>query len=191
MPENRAYEQAASQMSGIADMVAALEYDYDRLQELKDERQALVDTLESATAEAAEQDDNAARELQTVIDVAARELASWDIENGEELDELSTAAGDCESRDDAEQRVHEDPLSVEVRSDWAQPGDDMTPGEFRILLCTGGPAVQIRGELDDYRQPRRAWLEYQDWGTPWTQYIGENLDAAALLTYCQQFYFGE
>ncbi len=37
--------------------------------------------------------------------------------------------------------------------------------------------------------PCRAWLEYQDWGTPWTQFFDAEQDT--LLTYCRQFYFGE
>lgn len=112
-------------------------------------------------------------------------------EDADELAELEAAAGDCESYDDAEQRIHEDALSVEVRSDWHNPCDDSEcPSEFRILLCTGGPAVQIRGELGDHGQPERAWLEYQDWGTPWTERVNQPGDMLALLTYAGAFYFG-
>lgn len=106
-----------------------------------------------------------------------------------ELAELEQAAGDCADADAARQRIEEDALSVEVRSDWVQPGDQMAPGEFKILLCTGGPAVQIRGELDEHSQPVRAWLEYQDWETPWAQYFGADKDV--LLAYCNVFFFGE
>jgi hypothetical protein len=41
------------------------------------------------------------------------------------------------------------------------------PSEFMILLCTGGPAVRIRGELDRYSEPEKPRIEYQDWFTPW------------------------
>ena len=34
------------------------------------------------------------------------------------------------------------------------------------------------------------WLEYQDWGTPWTHHYVKDF-SATLLTFCQQFYFGE
>jgi hypothetical protein len=57
-----------------------------------------------------------------------------------------------------------------------------------ILLCTGGPAVRIVGELDR-GTPCRAWLEYQDWGTPWTQYFGAKSDT--LCEYAANFFFGE
>jgi hypothetical protein len=96
--------------------------------------------------------------------------------------------------DAARQTIQEDALSVEVRTDWHSVGDSeqSKPSEFKILLCTGGPAVQIIGELNEHLEPDRARIQHQDWGTPWTDIFG--LDASqveALLTYCQQFYFGE
>lgn len=151
--EDRAEEQAAAQYSSIVDMLAAVECDYDRLEELRDtDPEDLTD------------------------------------EDREELAELEAAAGDCTDEDDARQRISEDPLSVEVRSDWASPGEELTAGEFQILLCTGGPAVRIVGELDR-GEPCRAWLEYQDWGTPWTQYFGASSDT--LCQYASHFFFGE
>jgi len=96
--------------------------------------------------------------------------------------------------DDAQQAIQEDPLSVEVRSGWTTLDYTLEASEFQILLCTGGPAVRIMGELDDDFEPCRAWLEFQDWGTPWTQYIGSYMDDATkqhtLLAYCREFYFG-
>jgi hypothetical protein len=64
----------------------------------------------------------------------------------------------------------------------------LEPSEFMILLCTGGPAVRIVGELNR-GEPCRAWLEYQDWGTPWTRYFGADSDT--LCQYASQFCFGE
>ena len=104
------------------------------------------------------------------------------LKNGEEID----------GQDPAE-RIHEDPLSVEVRSDWHSPGDgNDKPTEYNILLCTGGPAVRIIGELDEHGQPETATIEYQDWFTPWERY-GDTSDEEdeALLTYAQQFYYRE
>jgi hypothetical protein len=107
-----------------------------------------------------------------------------------ELRELKEAAGECTSREEAEQRIQEDALSVEVREDWHEPGyRDKDPAtEFKILLSTGGPATRIIGELDN-GEPSRAWLEVQDWGTPWTQYFDISQDT--LLAYARCFYFGE
>jgi hypothetical protein len=100
---------------------------------------------------------------------------------------------DEKAREDAEQAIQEDPLSVEVRKDWYTPGsEDDKPTEFNILLCTGGPAVRIIGSLDQYCQPDEARLEYQDWFTCWTVLHGmTDAQSDALLTYCQQFYYGE
>jgi len=104
------------------------------------------------------------------------------LKNGEEID----------GQDPAE-RIHEDPLSVEVRSDWHSPGDGNDKStEYMILLCTGGPAVRIIGELDEYGQPETAKIEYQDWFTPWVRYANTSSEEdETLLTYARQFYYGE
>lgn len=155
-------------MASIREMVAALECDYDRLEEL---REAYAD-LEAEDAEALEE--------------LRRE---WTEDNGEEFKELQDAAGECEDREDAERRIHKDAPSVAVRSDWCNVGEeDMTPAEFQILLCTGGPAVRIMGELDGHGEPRRAWLEVQDWGKPWTEYYEPDA-ADVLLAYARCFVF--
>lgn len=143
-----------SAAQSIAEMVAALECDYDRLEEL--------------------------REIRDVVEIA------------EELVELETAAGECESRDDAEQRIQEDPLSIEVRSGWETPAlENPKAEEFRILLGTGGPATRIIGELDEHGEPTRARIQAQDWFKPWTDYTGDAISQDDLLTYCRCFYFGE
>ena len=41
--------------------------------------------------------------------------------------------------------VLEDALDIQVRSDWHSLGEDPETAEFSILLCTGGPAVRIKG----------------------------------------------
>ena len=100
------------------------------------------------------------------------------------------AGGTENERDEARQTIEEDALSVEVRSDWHEPGGDSDPGEYRILLCTGGPAVRIIGELSAYNEPETAELEYQDWFTPWEPLMLEPSDEEILLTYARSFYFG-
>jgi hypothetical protein len=180
--DTRAEDQAKEQVSSLVDMVAALEVDYDRIEDLEEERQNFLDVCEDESLSQEE-----------------RKRDGWDKyeewkEEGylDELKEMKAAAGDCESRDDAYERIQEDPLSIELRSGWYSPGDTPEPEEFCILLCTGGPAVRIIGELDQYRQPCRAWIEYQDWFTPWTELVDiSSEERDAILTYCQQFYFGE
>lgn len=112
-------------------------------------------------------------------------------EDADELAELEDAAGNCESKEDAYEEIYSDALSVEVRGDWHAIGDgEDEPAEFRIVLCTGGPHVQIRGELE-HGEPTRAWLEYCDWGTPMIERCNEIGDQDALLTYASCFSFGE
>lgn len=93
--------------------------------------------------------------------------------------------------EDAQQTIMEDPLSVGVRSGWVTDRTDMSPEEFKILLCWGGPAVQIVGCLDQHGQPENPRLEYQDWFTGWTEYPMAEEEEKDVLTYCEQFYFGE
>ena len=173
--------QAAAQYESIWNLVKALECDFARLEELRDELLNLKATYTDCI------DDTAAFGL---AKEAKNALNQWLEENEEELFELTRDAGEFTSREQVEDHIQDDPLSVDVRSDWHSPGGEgSTPSEFQVLLCTGGPAVRIIGELDEYGQPYRAWIEYQDWGTPWTQYFDASQDT--LLTYCQQFYFGE
>jgi hypothetical protein len=166
-------EVGAPAYASIVEMVAALECDYDRLEELRTD---LAD-------------------WECDPDLPELKRDHWTIaypEEAAELKELEEAAGECTLTAEAHERIQEDALSVEVRSGWHEParcGDTFRPEDFKILLCTGGPAVQIRGELDEDGEPRRAWLEVQDWGKPWTQYFKADQDT--LLAYARCFYFGE
>lgn len=71
----------------------------------------------------------------------------------------------------AAQRIHEDPLCVEYRvADWSLEAGPRKPDEYRVLLCTGGPAVAIVGSLLDDGSPTGAYrLVHQDWGEPWRE----------------------
>jgi hypothetical protein len=103
-------------------------------------------------------------------------------DEAEELAELEEAAGDFASQEAALQAMLENQLDISFRSGWGS-AEDLQPEEFQILLCTGGPAVRIMGELDFSGQPHRAWFEYQDWGTPWTMLFEGQSDA---LDYAQR-----
>lgn len=175
--DNHGESQARAQYESIVQMVAALNCDYDRLQELHEERENLVYDY----SEAHEDPNKDHRD-------AERALAAWDDDNTEELQTLERDAGENTDRDDALTNIMESPLEISIRSGWVGGTPDMRPEEFKILLCTGGPAVRIMGELDEHGEPCRAWLEYQDWGTPWTQYFGASQDT--LLAFASCFYFG-
>ena len=105
--------------------------------------------------------------------------------------EMVNDLNNAEDTEEAEQRIQEDPLSVQVRSDWEDPSDNLKATEFNILLCTGGPAVRIIGDLDSYQYPETARLQYQDCFTQWEDYPLDQDEENALITYAQQFYFGE
>jgi hypothetical protein len=123
----------------------------------------------------------------------ARQQALAQIESIVEMVAAARSASSDAERDAAEQRIHEDPLSVEVRTEWHSVGaDHTTAAEFKIDLCTGGPAVRIIGDLNQYEEPETAGVQYQDWFTPWHTLHGlTEAENEALLEYCRQFYFAE
>lgn len=105
-------------------------------------------------------------------------------EDAEELAALEEAAGDCGSEDDARERIQVNPLSVEYRSDWVSYGEEMAPSEFRVVLCAGGPHVEIVGGVD------LSWIRvlYRDWGDRGELF---DFDRDAVVTYCQVIGVGE
>ena len=112
------------------------------------------------------------------ISLEARQMLSYDGGNREEC--LETIKDHC----------RESILSGEVRFSWHVPGEMPDyPDEFQILLTTGGPALRIRGDLDRHGEPRRAWLECQDWFTPWREV--RCCDSEVLLWFAGLFYYGE
>src|SRR5439155_17135058 len=104
-----------------------------------------------------------------------------------------TACGaDCpHDVDEARDAITASALSVEVRTDWHGVGTDEAckPTHYKILLCWGGPAVQIVGTLDNFNQPDSAKLQYQDWFAEWMDYPLTQEEEETLVKYAQQFYF--
>ena len=112
----------------------------------------------------------------------------------ESIQEMVKAMEDENERENAIERIWEDPLSVQVRSDWYTPGDRedcRKPSEYTILLCTGGPACRMIGTLNEYGEPETATIEHQDWGTPWTELRLTRDEENVCLQYAQQFCFGQ
>jgi hypothetical protein len=121
---------------------------------------------------------------------------------------------DGDALEEAERAILEDALSVEVRTGWMSANEyfqavsatglsqerlskadlePFKPAEFRILLCTGGPAVQIIGELSEHGEPEasKIQLQGQDWFQPWQNAVISDEDREALARYAQCFCFGE
>ena len=180
--DERSEEQARAQLESIREMVAKLTIEGAATSYAAElSRAQCVELLaDDAVSGIGLEDEDTLEELQERV---AELITDGTIEpDGFEFDE-----------DEARQRIEEDALSVEVRSDWHTPGssdEDRKPAQFCILLCTGGPACRIMGELDENLEPHRAWLEHQDWGTPWTQYYEPGIQET-LLAYARVFYFGE
>lgn len=175
---DHARQQAHAQAESIVELVAALERDTAAAAFVKNLTGNEVFRLcEENELDADATNEDAARE--TLLDAIQN---NYSIEpDGFTFDE-----------DEARQNIQDDALEVQVRADWYNPGDEPEqPSEFKILLCTGGPAVRIVGELNQYLEPCRAWLECQDWGTGWEEVHDAPVETETLLTYCRQFYFGE
>ena len=120
----------------------------------------------------------------TYSDLKDYDESDFDADELRTLEELTEQAAGCSDADEALERLEENPLEIQYRSGWEYDTYDLTPHEFSILLCTGGPAVRIRGYMDNYGSPSNAWVEYQDWGTPWTElslYNSTALEYAQLL----------
>lgn len=108
----------------------------------------------------------------------------------ESIEALVAALDNRRRRDDALDAILEDPLEVTVRSGWYAPGSEGSglPEEFCILLCTGGPAVRIVGELDVGSVPIKPRVEYQNWFEPWKELPLGDKKRAAVLRYVQCFF---
>jgi hypothetical protein len=187
METNHAEQNAAAWVESMAELVTALQCDYARLEELRGTRDALREEFDANPANNGVDFDN-----------WVRNQVGFSTEEADELRELTEAAtieGEVQTDADAvRERIQESVLAVEVRGDWYTPGesqddDTRSPAEFQILLSTGGPALRIMGELNEYGEPSHAWLETNDWGTPWVQYF--KVSRETLLAFCQCFYFGE
>ena len=105
-------------------------------------------------------------------------------------DQQLQESNDYNQQDELRESILNSALSVEFRSGWYSSLDDeLVPEEFKILLTWGGPALRIIGELDNYG-PVNPKLQFQDWGTPWTDLEITEDQQDALNWFCNCFYFG-
>lgn len=99
-----------------------------------------------------------------------------------------------EDSDEARDQIMDDPLEITYRTGWlnhSEVCDGIDKGSIEeccILLCTGGPAVRILCDVDHRGAPRRPIVQYQDWGTPWTELLSITSEQRnALETYISNF----
>ena len=165
---------------------------WDLLENLSSERTALSEAISEAF-------DCVARHHNDVVSIGGefpehveyrrciQELMDWDDEYLEQLKDLQAVTEGFESQEDASDSILDVPLSVEVRSGWGS-ASELQPEEYRIVLTIGGPAVLIRGDLNQYQEPCSAELLMQDWGAPLTEF--HEVDEDVLVQVAQKFYYG-
>jgi hypothetical protein len=122
---------------------------------------------------------------------AADNAAAWYAE----IKDMMAALENTES-DSLMDEIWSGPLSILVRDGWRTPyGVGDRAAEYEMLLSTGGPALRVYGQLGEHGEPESAALQYQDWGTPWTDWYPSHSEAfevaRVLLTYARCFSFGE
>ena len=88
-----------------------------------------------------------------------------------------------ETAEQGQTEIDEDPLEIATGKEF-----DGTR-TYMILLGTGGPAMRIIGELNEYDQPDTAKYQFQDWFTPWTTAEITEEQEQTLIQYANYFYF--
>ena len=121
--------------------------------------------------------------------IATIETMVEDFKKDQQLQE----SNDYNQQDELRESVLNSALSIQFRSGWYSSLYDRVrigqPAEFKILLSWGGPALRVIGELNDYG-PVNPKLQYQDWGTSWTDYEITEDQEEALNWFCNCFYLG-
>ena len=108
---------------------------------------------------------------------------------GEELAELEETCAEYESADDARDRIGERPLSVEFRSAWTTGPGEMEIEEFRIVLCCGGPHVELRGDVGEHGSASRVYFRYS-WSGESGEYWGDDDESSAAREFAEYFLQG-
>ena len=88
-------------------------------------------------------------------------------------------------RENALQEIQDSPLEIATGKEFSGTKT------YMILLGTGGPATRIIGDLDKYDCPETAQFQFQDWFEPWTDADQSSEEEEILISFAQQFYFGE
>ena len=107
-------------------------------------------------------------------------------------DQQLQESNDYDQQDELRESVSNSALSVEFRSGWYSSPEsitDLRPEEFKILLSWGGPALRVIGEIEE-NYAVNPKLQYQDWGTAWTDLKITEDQQESLNWFCNCFYFG-
>ena len=126
--------------------------------------------------------------------ISTMETMVENYETGSYIEQSNVTTQDQEEKlEEIRESILNSALSVEFRSGWYSSLYDRVrigePAEFKILLTWGGPALRVIGEIEE-NYAVNPKLQYQDWGTLWTdlEITGDQQDA--LNWFCNCFYFG-
>jgi len=117
----------------------------------------------------------------------ANEQAQANLESIKDIMERLDNADNQRDRAYIDEEIHEMPLSVQV-SGSARPMKDIEPERYTITLTTGGPHVEITGNLRNQFEPADATLKAYSHNEECTISSGEN--ASELLEFARMFYYG-
>lgn len=169
-------QEAIDTVKLIHDLITASQVDYDRIEELVEERATWLE-------------ENPGRFLEPND---PRDGGRWYLANpdeAEELDELRLQAGEFKSQEAVEEQIRELPLSVLVRSTWQEPGQTLTQAEYRITLSAGGPSCWLQGDVDaDGTLGNTVRVRYADWGEVGELFNTTDEQRSALLDFVRYFF---
>ena len=127
--------------------------------------------------------------------ISTMETMVENYENGSYIEQSNVTTQDQEEKlEEIRESILNSALSVEFRSGWYSSLYDRVrigqPAEFKILLAWGGPALRVIGEIEE-NYAVNPKLQYQDWGTSWTDLEITGDQQKALNWFCNCFYFGD
>ena len=125
-------------------------------------------------------------EAHSHLECIVKLVAELEQAESDEDDETESAR----SAEDIRQEIYEYPLELSVRFGWHSLGmaREHSTEEYRILLSTGWPLVELSGLLDQ-DSPLTVIMQAQDWNTPLVDVPVTDAQRKALLAFAQQFDF--
>ena len=171
--DNHAHDQAVLQTQTITELMACKAVDFSDYEEARDELARAEARYQKLLAENSTCDWDYADKLDSAIEEleAAREA----------MDEFPKEMAEFQSEDDLREAIDTNALSIEFRSGWSSDREDLEPEEVRVVLCTGGPHVEIVADFDSRTGVSSPRVLYRDWGTSGELFDFDHSDVVAYL----------
>lgn len=160
---NHAEQQAIAQVATITDLMSCMAADFTDYKEARNELARAETRYQELRAENNTDD----FDYTDGLDAAREDLGAA----YEALAEFPEGMTEFDDEDDLNEAIDTNALSVEYRSGWSNDREDLEPEEVRVVLCTGGPHVEIIADFDSRSGASSPRVLYRDWGTS-----GELLD---------------